>query len=51
VIVYVDSLPPSEVNADVAEVSTKALYSGVHTRKAQYRDVVIGNQVLSYKRK
>lgn len=42
VIVSVDSLPPAEVNACGA-VTTKALYSGEHTWKAQYRDAGIAS--------
>lgn len=48
VIVYVDSLPPSEVNVCGA-VSTKALYSGEHTWKAQYRDVDIASGTFNIK--
>ena len=48
VMVYVDSLPPSEVNACGA-VSTKALYSGEHTWKAQYHDVTIASGTFNIK--
>lgn len=48
VMLYVDSLPPSEVNACGA-VSTKALYSGEHTWKAQYRDDVIASGTFNIK--
>jgi hypothetical protein len=48
VIVYVDSLPPSEVNACGA-VSTKALYSGEHTWKAQYHDNTIASGTFNIK--
>jgi len=48
VMVYVDSLPPSEVNACGA-ISTKALYSGEHTWKAKYRDVAIASGTLNVK--
>ena len=48
VIVSFDSLPPSEVNACGA-VSTKALYAGEHTWKAQYRDAVIGSGTFTIK--
>jgi len=48
VIVYVDSLPPSEVNACGA-VSTKALSSGNHTWKAQYRNVSIASGTFNIK--
>ena len=48
VIVFVDSLPPSEVNACGA-VSTKALYSGEHTWKAQYHDVTIASGTFNIK--
>lgn len=46
--VYVDSLPPLEINACGA-VSTKALYSGEHTWKAQYRDVDIATGTFNIK--
>jgi len=48
VMVYVDSLPPSEVNACGA-ISTKALYSGEHTWKAQYRDATIASGTFNIK--
>jgi hypothetical protein len=48
VIVYVDSLPSSEVNACGA-VSTKALYSGNHTWKVQYRDISIASGTFNIK--
>jgi len=48
VMVYVDSLPPSEVNACGA-VSTKALSSGNHTWKAQYRNVSIASGTFNIK--
>jgi hypothetical protein len=48
VIVYVDSLPPSEVNA-CGSVSTIALYSGEHTWKAQYRDAGIASGTFNIK--
>jgi hypothetical protein len=48
VIVSVDSFPPSEVN-ECGSVSTKALYSGEHTWKAQYRDVDIGSGTFTIK--
>jgi hypothetical protein len=48
VMVYVDSLPPSEVNACGA-VSTKALYSGEHTWKAKYRDAEVGSGTFNIK--
>lgn len=48
VIVYVDSLPPSEVNA-CGTVSTKALYSGEHTWKAQYRNASIASGTFNIK--
>jgi hypothetical protein len=47
-MVYVDSLPPSEINACGA-VSTKALYSGEHTWKAQYRDLAIASGTFNIK--
>jgi len=46
--VYVDSLPSSEVNACGA-VSTKALSSGNHSWKAQYRNVSIGSGTFNIK--
>ena len=48
VIVYVDSLPSSEVNPCGA-VSTKALYSGNHTWKAQYRGVTVASGTFNIK--
>jgi hypothetical protein len=42
VMVYVDSFPPSEVNA-CGSVSTKALFSGNHTWKAEYRGARIAS--------
>ncbi|NJD53897.1 MAG: hypothetical protein FIB07_13640 [Candidatus Methanoperedens sp.] len=42
VMVSVDPFPPSQVNACGA-VSTKALYSGNHTWKAEYRGAVIAS--------
>ena len=48
VMVYVDSLPPSEVNTCGA-VSTKPLSSGNHTWKALYRNVSIGSGTFNIK--
>jgi hypothetical protein len=48
VMVYVDSLPPLQVN-DCGAVSTKALFSGKHTWKAQYRDVSIASGTFNVK--
>jgi hypothetical protein len=48
VMVYVDSLPPAEVNACGA-VSTKALFSGEHTWRAQYRDADIASGTFNIK--
>jgi hypothetical protein len=46
--VYVDSLPPLQVN-DCGAASTKALFSGKHKWKAQYRDVNIASGTFDIK--
>ncbi|MFZ3168889.1 MAG: hypothetical protein WA130_14840 [Candidatus Methanoperedens sp.] len=48
VMVSVDSFPPSQVNACGA-VSTKALYSGNQTWKAEYRGAVIASGTFDLK--
>lgn len=48
VMVYVDSLSPLQVN-DCGAASTKALFSGKHTWKAQYRDVNIASGTFDIK--
>ncbi|MCX9084669.1 MAG: hypothetical protein OIN87_07740 [Candidatus Methanoperedens sp.] len=48
-IIYVDALPPSEVNTCGA-VSTKALYSGEHKWKAKYRNADIASGTFNIKK-
>ena len=48
VMVYVDSLPPLQVN-DCGATSTKALFSGKHKWKALYRDVNIASGTFDIK--
>lgn len=48
VMVFVDSLSPLQVN-DCGAVSTKALFSGKHKWKAQYRDVNIASGTFNIK--
>jgi len=48
VMVYVDSLPPLQVN-DCGAASTKALFSGKHTWKARYHEVNIASGTFDIK--
>jgi hypothetical protein len=48
VMIYVDSLPPLQVN-DCGAASTKALFSGKHIWKAQYRGVSIASGTFNIK--
>ncbi len=48
VMVYVDSLSPLQVN-DCGAASTKALFSGKHTWKAQYHDVNVASGTFNIK--
>ncbi|PWB54754.1 MAG: hypothetical protein C3F06_03905 [Candidatus Methanoperedenaceae archaeon] len=48
VMVYVDSLPPLQVN-DCGAASTKALFSGKHTWKARYHEANIASGTFDIK--